>query len=276
MNLLKSKFMRIEDYILSKKRLIDRALDRYLPSSNTKPRIIHRAMRYSVFSGGKRIRPVLTLAGFEACGGRGNSIMPVACAIELIHTYTLIHDDLPCMDDDDFRRGKSSCHRKFNEAVALLAGDALLTLGFRLLAASGNTEIIREVSEAVGSQGTIGGQVVDIEGSRRIIKKSELDYIARNKTGALFGAACKAGAVLKGSGRKKVTALGDFGKYLGMTFQLVDDSIDKDGYVKAYDMARVKKMAQSLTEEAEYSLRVFDKKARRLSEIAELILHRKS
>lgn len=266
----------IRKYIDIKKETIDKALDRYLPSPKIEPHVIHRAMRYAVFSGGKRIRPILTITSFEACGGKGNSIMPLACAIELIHTYTLIHDDLPCMDDDDFRRGRSSCHRKFNEAIALLAGDALLTLGFQLLAEADNAEIIREVSMAIGSQGTIGGQVVDIEGSRQKMKKSELDYIARNKTGALFETAVKIGGIFKGAGEKKIQGLVNFGRLMGITFQLVDDLLDKDGYMKFYNEDYVERMAQLLTRKANDSLRAFGKNAIRLSEIAELILHRKS
>lgn len=275
--------MDIRRYIKIKKKAIDAALDRYLPPAKTTPGVIHRAMRYAVFSGGKRIRSVLTIASFEACGGKGNLVMPIACAIELIHTYTLVHDDMPCMDDDDLRRGKLTCHKKFNESLALLAGDALLTFGFQLFSEGGNIEIVREISRAVGSQGTIGGQVVDIEGSRlkaqsskRIIKKSELDYIARNKTGALFEAACKSGAILSNASGKKVQALGDFGRNLGITFQLVDDLIDKDGYVNIYGADHVEKMASLLNKRAGESLKIVGKAGIRLSEIAELILHRKS
>jgi len=152
----------IRRYIAHKKGLIDKTLDKCLPSSRCKPQIIHKAMRYATFPGGKRIRPVLTIASFEACSGRGEAIIPIACAIELIHTYTLIHDDLPCMDNDDYRRGKLSCHRKFSESIALLAGDAFQSLSFQLLSETGNVDIIREVSLAIGSLGTIGGQVVDI------------------------------------------------------------------------------------------------------------------
>jgi len=154
--------MDIRDYINKKIQVIDSALNRYLPSSNTRPGLIHRAMRYAVFPGGKRLRPIFTIAGFEACGGRGNKILPLACAIELIHTYTLIHDDLPCMDNDDYRRGRLSCHKKFGEAIAVLAGDALLTLGFQLVSEAGNIDIIKELSQAIGSKGTIGGQVEDV------------------------------------------------------------------------------------------------------------------
>ncbi|MFH1076872.1 MAG: polyprenyl synthetase family protein [Pseudomonadota bacterium] len=152
----------IKKYISNKKKLIDKALDSYLPSQKAKPQIIHKAMRYAVFPGGKRIRPILTIAGFEACGSTNNSIMPIACAVELIHTYTLIHDDLPCMDNDDYRRGRLSCHKKFDEGIALLTGDALLTLGFQLLSETGDADVVKEISKAIGSCGTIGGQVVDI------------------------------------------------------------------------------------------------------------------
>ncbi|HDP16304.1 MAG TPA: polyprenyl synthetase family protein, partial [Candidatus Omnitrophica bacterium] len=268
----------IRSYIKTKKKIIDKALDGYLPSARTKPAELHKAIRYSVFSGGKRIRPVLTIACFEACNGRGNSILPVACAMELIHTYTLVHDDLPCMDDDDFRRGRSSCHKKFSEAIALLTGDALLTSGFQCLSGSGNIDIIREVAVAVGSQGTIGGQAVDIESrsANRVAHSVELDYIAGNKTAALFEAACKAGAIFSKAGKEKTRALGDFGKNLGMTFQMVDDLMDKDGYVKAYGEPRVKKMARLFTDRAKESLKIFGKSGEKLSEIAGLILLRKS
>ncbi|NQT74899.1 MAG: polyprenyl synthetase family protein, partial [Candidatus Omnitrophica bacterium] len=227
--------MDIRKYINDKKKFIDKALDRYLPSPKVKPQSIHEAMRYAVFPGGKRIRPVLTLASFEACGGKGDSIMPIACAIELIHSYTLIHDDLPCMDNDDYRRGRPSCHKKFSEALALLAGDALLTLAFHLLSESGNMKVINEISRAVGSSGTIGGQVVDIKQKtedRR--QKTDMAYIASHKTGKLFEVAIKSAGIFKGIGEKKIKALGDFGRHIGFTFQLVDDLVDRDGSAGIY------------------------------------------
>lgn len=267
--------MSIEQYIARKKKLIDRALDRYLPSPKTKPQLIHRAMRYAVFPGGKRIRPIITIAGFEACGGKGNRILPVACAIELIHTYTLIHDDLPCMDDDDYRRGKLSCHKKFNEAFALLAGDALLTLGFELLSEAGNVSIIKEVSKAIGSRGTIGGQVVDIIGSRLKAggsrgEKIDLDYMVSHKTGELFRVAAKIGGMFKGASERRIKALDAFGRYFGFTFQLVDDLIDKDGYVKIYGAMHTRNMAGVLTVKAKKELSIFGNGARYLLEIADL------
>ncbi|MFC1621631.1 polyprenyl synthetase family protein [Candidatus Omnitrophota bacterium] len=265
--------MNIKRYLINKKNIIDKALDKYLPSSKTKPAVIHKAMRYAVLPGGKRIRPILTIASFEACGGKGNAIMPVACAIELIHTYTLIHDDLPCMDNDDYRRGKLSCHKKFNEAIALLAGDALLTMGFELI---GKSDIVKEVSKAIGSQGTIGGQVVDIKktghGSR--VTGNDLDYIASHKTGALFEVAVKTAGIFKGVDEKKLIALSKFGSDIGFIFQLIDDLIDKDGYVKAYGAPHVKKMTELLTRRAKAHLDVFGEKAKILQGIADIILKR--
>jgi len=284
--------MDIKKYITNKKKLIDKALDRYLPSSKTKPQAIHKAMRYSVFPGGKRIRPILTIASFEACGGKTSSIMPVACAIELIHTYTLIHDDLPCMDNDDFRRGKLSCHKKFSENLALLAGDALLTLSFQLLSEVGNVDIIKEISRAIGSCGTIGGQVVDIFRSRttRVRGKpktptyslrlgsgqAELDYIASHKTGMLFEVAVKAGGLFKGVNKKKLYKLSNFGRLIGFTFQLVDDLIDRDGYVEIYGKDCIRDRAEISTRNAKASLDIFGKKASRLLEAADLILKRQN
>ncbi|MDP6686038.1 MAG: polyprenyl synthetase family protein [Candidatus Omnitrophota bacterium] len=264
--------MGINKYISVKRKIINKALEGYLPSSSERPSLIHRAMRYAVFTGGKRIRPVLTVAGFEACGGRGNAIMPVACAIELIHTYTLIHDDLPCMDNDDYRRGKLSCHKKFGEAIALLAGDSLLTLGFQLLSKAGNVDIISEVSKAIGSKGTVGGQVVDIGTGRR----RDLDYIVSHKTGLLFETAIKVAGIFKGVGAKKINALGNFGRGLGFTFQLIDDLIDGDGYVSRYGKNYVREKARKLTGNGKRYLSVFGKGAKNLSEISDLILERKS
>lgn len=263
--------MDIKKYIAGKKKIIDKALDGYLPSSKEKPAAIHKAMRYAVFSGGKRIRPVLTIASFEACGGAGSGVLPVACAIELIHTYTLIHDDLPCMDNDNYRRGKPTCHKKFSENLALLAGDALLTLGFQLLGYAGKIDIVGKVSEAVGSRGTIGGQAADIMNAGH-----DLNYITSHKTGSLFEAALSAGAMFKGVDKKKIVAINNFGKNIGFTFQLIDDLIDKDGYVKVYGKEHVKKMAELLTKRAKSYLSIFGNKAIKLSKIAELILDRQS
>ncbi|MBU4458216.1 MAG: polyprenyl synthetase family protein [Candidatus Omnitrophica bacterium] len=285
--------MDIKKYISKKKKVIDKALDKFLPSSKTRPQALHKAMRYAVFPGGKRIRPILTLASFEACGGNSNKILPVACGIELIHTYTLIHDDLPCMDNDDYRRGRLSCHKKSGEDIALLAGDALLTLAFQLFSEHGNREIIKEVSRAIGSQGTIGGQVADIEAKSekrkatlrqaqgrpeqgRGTKNENLNYIANHKTGALFEVAVKSGGIFKGVGKKKINSLGNFGRLFGFTFQLIDDLMDGDGYAKAYGRERTRNMAGDSNDKAKKGLKVFGNRAARLVEIADLVLKRRS
>lgn len=267
--------MDIKKYLENKKRIINHALDTYLPRSTEKPQIVHRAMRYAVFPGGKRIRPIFSIAGFEACGGEGNSIIPVACAIELIHSYTLVHDDLPCMDDDDLRRGRKTCHKEFGEDIALLAGDGLLTLAFSVLAISGNIEVIKEISKAIGTYGTIGGQVVDIISQKREKReqKTDIEYINQKKTASLFEVAVKVGAILKGTSRKKIDALSAFGKDIGLTFQLMDDLSDRDGYVKIYSADYTKKREEFLARRAKGHLKVFGKKASRLSELADLILN---
>lgn len=268
--------MDIENYITQKKKLIDRALDRFLPSVKAKPQVIHRAMRYAVFSGGKRIRPIFTIASFEVCGGGAKSILPVACAIELIHTYTLIHDDLPCMDNDDYRRGKLSCHKKFGEDIALLAGDALLTLSFQLLSEAERLEVVREVSGRVGTYGTIGGQVVDVKrhSARRIAHRVELDYIASHKTGALFEVAVKVAGVFKKVSKQKIDALANFGKDIGFSFQLTDDLIDGDGFVKVFGRSETEKKAAFLIGRAKSHLKIFGNRTGQLLELADLILDR--
>ena len=265
--------MDIEKYIIDKKKIIDNALDKYLPLSSLKPQIIHRAMRYSVFPGGKRIRPVFTIAGFEACGGRGKAAVPVACGIELIHSYTLIHDDMPCMDNDDFRRGKKTCHKKFGEDIALLAGDGLLTLAFQVIAESGNIDVIKEISRAIGTRGTIGGQVADI-----IKKKPEtsnqqpdMEYINLKKTAVLFEVAMKSGGIIKGASKREINALGNFGRDIGLVFQLMDDLKDRDGYIKLYGAERTKKKAEFLAKRAKSHLNIFGKKADALLALADTI-----
>jgi geranylgeranyl diphosphate synthase, type II len=259
--------MDIKKYITGKKKIIDRALGRYLPASSIKPQIIHRAMRYSVFPGGKRIRPIFSIAGFQACGGKGDSIIPVACGIELIHSYTLIHDDLPCMDNDDFRRGKKTCHKKFGEDMALLAGDGLLTLAFQVIAESGNINVIEEISKAIGTRGVIGGQVADILG-----KDKDIEYINLKKTAALFEVAVKSGGMIKGASKREIDALGNFGRDIGLTFQLLDDLKDKDGYVKLYGACATKEKVGSLAKRAKSHLSIFGTKAGALLGLADSIL----
>ncbi|MFH1478918.1 MAG: polyprenyl synthetase family protein [Candidatus Omnitrophota bacterium] len=267
--------MDIKEYISIKKNIIDKALDGYLPSINIKPKELHKAMRYSVFSGGKRIRPVLAAASFEACGGSDRSIIPLACAIELIHTYTLIHDDLPSMDNDDFRRGRQSCHKKFGEPLALLAGDALLTMSFEVLSETKNTDVIKNISRSIGTSGTIGGQAVDIlKKDSSSIKKCDLDYITRHKTGLLFETAIVSPGILMGVDKPKIKALTEFSKCIGFSFQLIDDLMDDDGYVRIYGKGLIKKKAKSLTDKASRSLSIFGKNGRVLMELGEFILKR--
>jgi len=265
--------MHIEKYIAAKKKIIDKALDKYLPKSSLKPQVIHKAMRYSVFPGGKRIRPVFTIAAFEACGGKGDLAIPVACGIELIHSYTLVHDDMPCMDNDDFRRGKKTCHKKFGEDIALLAGDGLLTLAFQVIAESGNIQTIKEISKAVGTCGVIGGQVADIlvQGLKFKVQRKHIGYINLNKTAILFEVAVRSGGIIKGASELEINALGNFGRDIGLAFQLLDDLRDEDGYTKLYGAKAAKEKAEVLAKKAKAGLDIFGKKAEVLLKLADLI-----
>ena len=211
---------------------VDRALGRWLPKENAKPETIHRAMRYSLFAGGKRMRPTLALAAAEACGGTIEAALPSACAVECVHTYSLIHDDLPCMDDDDMRRGRPTSHKVFGEGVAVLAGDALLTVAFEIL---GRTPAIRrypvvdffkELARAAGSRFLIGGQVADLEGEKRQSTLEELRFIHRGKTAAMIVASLKLGAMSANATPRQLAALAGFGENLGLAFQIVDDILD--------------------------------------------------
>lgn len=265
--------MDIQKYIIARKKIIDKALDKYLPPGSLKPQIVHRAMRYSVFPGGKRIRPIFTIAAFEACGGKGGSAIPVACGIELIHSYTLVHDDMPCMDNDDFRRGKKTCHKKFGEDIALLAGDGLLTLAFQVIAESGKAEAIKEISKAAGTCGVIGGQVEDIlaKGSGPRAQRKHIEYINLNKTAKLFEVAVRSGGIVKGASKREINALGNFGRDIGLTFQLMDDLKDRDGYVRSHGASCAKGKAEILAKRAKDSLNIFGKRAGPLLKLADLI-----
>jgi geranylgeranyl diphosphate synthase type II len=208
---------------------IDLTLAEILPAPEADPGRLYEAMRYSVLAGGKRIRPVLAISSYRATGGKDDSIYRHACALELLHTYSLIHDDLPCMDDDDFRRGQPTLHRKFSEYIAVLAGDALHALAFEILAASGNTEVIREVSQAIGTEGMIGGQVRDVEAEGHDVELDAVEAIHRRKTAALIRASVKIGAMLAGAGKDVVSRLEQFGERLGLAFQIIDDVLDVEG-----------------------------------------------
>ena len=227
--------MNFKEELKLKAALVDDALEGFLPPVETYPPLIHEAIRYSVMSGGKRLRPALVMASAEAVGGDPARVLPAACSLELIHSYSLVHDDLPAMDDDDFRRGRPTCHKVFGEAAAILAGDALLTLAFGVLAeckgvrADHIARVLGEVAFAAGSRGLIGGQVVDTLSSDEEIDGRTLEYIHRHKTGALYRASVRAGAILAGAADRQLTALTGYAEHLGLAFQIKDDILDIEG-----------------------------------------------
>lgn len=230
--------MDLKDYLHSRAVLVDEALDRWLPGEKVLPHSLHQAMRYSIFAGGKRLRPILMIAASEAVGGSAQQVMHAACAMEMIHTYSLIHDDLPAMDNDDFRRGRPTNHKVYGDAVAILAGDALLTEAFRLLAdAKANQavlpatvlRVIELVACYAGSLGMVGGQVVDMESEGKEIDFPTLEYIHTHKTGGLILASVQVGALLGGGDDKQFAALTRFGEAAGLAFQIADDILDVVG-----------------------------------------------
>ena len=215
-----------------RKRSIDAALDTEIPSASERPAVLHKAIRYSVFSGGKRIRPILCLAAAEAAGGKAKDALFPALALELLHTYTLIHDDLPCMDDDDLRRGKPTCHVKFGEANALLAADALQAMAFGILAKARvpsrypATALLTELARAAGSRGVVGGQVEDLAAAGKTLDAATIEYIHLHKTADLFRAAARMGALAANAGKRELHALTDYGVNVGLAFQITDDILD--------------------------------------------------
>ena len=224
--------MNLKAYLRSRQKEIDRALDRYLPKPKTKPTTLHRAMRYSLFAGGKRLRPILCLAAAEACGGKISNALPLACALECIHTYSLVHDDLPSMDNDDFRRGRPTCHKVFGDGIAILAGDALLTIAFDIVSSAKPAPrydmsiLLREVAVAAGSQKLIAGQVADLEAEGRDVKRDQLRYIHEKKTAAILTTSVRLGAMSANADPKKLRAVTQFGRGLGLAFQVIDDILD--------------------------------------------------
>jgi geranylgeranyl diphosphate synthase type II len=224
--------MNLKAYLRSRQREIDRALDRYLPKATTKPATLHKAMRYSLFAGGKRLRPILCLAAAEACRGSIKNAFPIACALECIHTYSLVHDDLPSMDNDDFRRGRPTCHKVFGDGVAVLAGDGLLTIAFEIVSRAKPAPrydisiLLREIAVAAGSQKLIAGQVADLEAEGRKASREQLRYIHENKTAAILTASVRLGAMTANANRKELQAITNFGRGLGLAFQIIDDILD--------------------------------------------------
>jgi len=299
-------------YLLTRGRLIDDALDRFLPPETEHPAVIHEAMRYCVFAGGKRLRPVLVLAGSDAAGGSVEAALPVACATELIHTYSLIHDDLPAMDNSDTRRGRPTCHLMFGEAIAVLAGDALHALAFRLIAqtvdavsADRVVAVLREIATAIGTTGMVGGQVLDLLGEGRPIHgryqvaslppTQAATEIHLRKTAALIRASIRAGALLAGGDGPLLEALTAYGERIGLAFQIVDDLLDVLGeeaklgkqarsdalhakvtYPAAYGVERSRQIASRLTEEAIGAVRLLGPAGERLQELAQYLLAREN
>lgn len=293
--------MDLARYIEERKKLVDGALDRLLPSAADPPAALHEAMRYSVFAGGKRLRPVLCIAAAEALGTDPLPFLPAVCALEFVHTYSLIHDDLPAMDDDDLRRGRPTSHRVFGEALAILAGDALLTLAFGAIAGmeapppAVRTALVAELAAGSGSAGMVGGQVLDLAAEGREISAGALEEIHARKTAAMIEASVSFGALLGGAGAAQEEALRTYGRSLGMAFQVTDDILDATGneekmgkrtrqddaarkatYPALYGVEESRRIAAGYVESAMAALRGFDERARPLREIARSLLGREN
>ena len=257
---------------------IEKNLKRLLHAQKARPLSIHQAIQYTVFTGGKRFRPVLALSACEACGGKPQDAMLAALAVELIHTYSLVHDDLPALDNDDIRRGKPTCHKKFGEANAILAGDALQTLAFEWIVgirpAHRAVEVLREISRAAGIHGMIGGQVADLEALAQKKTLAKHDFISRLKTGALIRASAVAGAIAAGAAAGKLRAITRYGECLGLAFQVVDDILDKDGYCKVMSVKMATAKAIRVIGQAKKEVKVLGPRAKKLVFLADFLLQR--
>jgi geranylgeranyl diphosphate synthase type II len=294
--------MTLKEFLAEQVRLVDAALDRLTPPETTHPATIHRAMRYSLFAGGKRIRPILCLQSAVAISDNAPAALDAGCAMEMIHTYSLIHDDLPALDNDDFRRGKPTCHKVFGEAMAVLAGDALFTLAMQTLVRitslpdAAKIRLIDELAFAGGTvEGMIGGQVTDLEGERQTPTPELLACIHRAKTGALLRASVRMGGICAGGDTAQIEALSRYGDHVGLAFQIVDDILDveesseglgktagKDAaqgkitFPAVYGIEDSRRMAKEQCSQAHKALEPFGGRAGRLHEIADLIVDRKS
>ncbi len=287
----------LKDYLAEQTRLVDAELDRLVPPESEPPETIHKAMRYSLFAGGKRIRPVLCLeAARTVAGDEVEGIRAVACTLELIHTYSLIHDDLPALDNDDLRRGRPTSHKVFGEAMAILAGDSLLTFAFDVLGRYGTARLVHELASASGTvRGMIAGQVHDIEGENAPPTAELLDRIHRAKTGALLKCSLRMGAIHAGATEAQLDALSRYGEHIGLAFQIVDDILDvtmtsaqlgktagKDAaqhkitFPAVYGLDRSREMAEEQRRAAHQALEMFGDRAVRLHELADLIVDRNS
>jgi len=271
--------MDLKRYLVARQKEVDRALDRFLPKASVPPTTIHKAMRYSLFAGGKRLRPILCLAAAEACGGNTTAALPHACAVECIHTYSLIHDDLPSMDNDDLRRGRPTCHKVFGDGIAILAGDALLTIAFEIATQAKPVsrydlrDVFRDIAVASGSRKLIAGQVADLEAEGRRVTRAQVRSIHENKTAALLTASVRLGAMAANANAKQLAAITAFGRALGLAFQVIDDILDvtqtsdKLGKSAGKDIA-----AQKATYPAVIGLEKSRAEARRLTRRAHIAL----
>ena len=289
----------LKPWLKAQQKLVDAELKRQLPRENVRPATIHKAMRYSIFAGGKRLRPILCLAAAEACEGEIEHALAPACAVEIMHTYSLVHDDLPCMDDDDLRRGRLTSHKVFGEGVAVLCGDALLTEAFTIIAQTPATkrytarEYVSELAITGGSRKLIGGQILDLEGEGKSLTKKQLIQIHEAKTAALLTSSLKLGAMTANVTPKKLESIETFGYNLGLAFQVIDDildvtqtteqlgktagkdeAVDKSTYPAVIGLEKSKEEAARLTKKALDSLKPFGKNSARLEEIARYMLDR--
>jgi geranylgeranyl diphosphate synthase type II len=289
----------LSGFLAARTDAVNRALDRYLPAAKVRPATIHRAMRYSLFAGGKRMRPALCLAAAAACGGAEADAMPLACAVECIHTYSLIHDDLPGMDNDDYRRGKLTNHKVFGEGIAVLAGDALLTQAFEVAAQCkgrprySHQTIILELARAAGSLQLVAGQVADLEAEGKKISAPQLRYIHERKTSALLCCSVRLGGMSANCTPAQLEALTDFGYHVGLAFQVIDDILDvtqtseklgktagkdskaqKATYPSIVGLRKSRKIAEHLTQRAFAALKPFGGQALALEALAQFLLKR--
>jgi geranylgeranyl diphosphate synthase type II len=280
---------------------VDRELERLLPEINTPPASIHQAMRYSVFAGGKRLRPILCLEAGRLLAAEERPLLRIAAALELVHTYSLIHDDLPALDNDDLRRGRPTSHRMFGEAVAILAGDGLLTLAFEvittpdLIPSDRQLRLANDLAQAIGTRGMVGGQVVDLESTQESVDAARLRFIHSGKTGAFIRASVRAGALAAGASDRDLGLISHYGERIGLAFQIADDLLDvlgsteamgkavgKDGarhkstYPSLYGIEESQRMARHLVDEACESLAIYGERAQPLREIAHFLIRRQS
>jgi geranylgeranyl diphosphate synthase type II len=292
----------LQEFLSAQVQAIDRVLDKWVPADRVDPTSIHKAMRYSLFAGGKRIRPILAIAAADAVSDCPEGVEDAAATLELVHTYSLIHDDLPALDNDDLRRGRPTCHKVFGEAMAILAGDALLTLAFEVLSrlplasAERKIRMVEELARAAGTVGgMIGGQVHDIEGEGKHPSAMLLQAIHKAKTGALLRGSVRMGAIHAGATSDELAALSEYGEHIGLAFQIVDDLLDveessealgktagkdqaqqKITFPAVYGLERSREMAEEERRAAHVALRMFDDRAERLRQIADFIVQRRA